>query len=167
MSGSMPAAIATILERIALALWVGGTAVLGGIVAPLLFKRLPSRALAGETFGEMLARFEIVRYVLSTMLVLALFLRTESGQSAGALWLRAILVAALTSLSIYSGMVVAVKIQYFRSKIASFETVSPDDPWKVKFDQHHRRAVRLMMIGLLLAVGLLLLPEAPVVSLPR
>ncbi len=163
MNGSPLVTLAVVLERIAVATWVGGTIALGGIVAPVLFKRLPSRGLAGETFGEILARFEIVRYVLSALLVIALFLRTEAGTlgPAGTLTARALLVAALASLSIYSGMVLAVKMQYYRSKIENFDTVPADDPWKLKFNALHRRSVRLAMLGLMLAVALLLLPEHP------
>ena len=150
--------IAVSLERLALALWIGGSVALGALVAPVLFKRLPSRSTAGETFGEILARFEILRYVLSAMLVLALFLRTESGSPGPWIATRAILVSILASISIYSGMVVAVKMQYVRGKIPNFETVAADDPWKVKFDGLHRRSVRLMMLALLLAFATLLLP---------
>lgn len=150
---------ASLIERFSAALWIGGTVALGGLVAPLLFKRLPSRSLAGEVFGEVLARFEIVRYFLSALLVLALFLRAEAGTATEPMVLRALLVAGLASVSVYSGMVLAVKIHYFRSKIESLETVSADDPWKQKLDTHHRRAVRLMMLGLVLACALLALPE--------
>ena len=62
--------LAAQIIRLCLALWVGGTLVVV-MAAPVLFRRIPSRDLAGEIFGELLRRFEAVKHVLSLALVIA------------------------------------------------------------------------------------------------
>ncbi len=56
--------------RFSLALWVGGT-LLVVLAAPVIFRTVRSRDVAGETFGEILRRFEAVKHVLSLLLVIA------------------------------------------------------------------------------------------------
>ena len=53
---------------LALAVWLGGMAILGAVVAPTIFQTLQTadpeggRAMAGLAFGAMLARFHYVAY---------------------------------------------------------------------------------------------------------
>jgi len=56
------------LYQIGLALWIGGSVVLGALVAPALFKALP-RAEAGAIFGPTLRRFSRLR-VLAVALII-------------------------------------------------------------------------------------------------
>src|SRR5450759_1142737 len=62
--------------RFSLAFWVGGTLVVV-MAAPVLFRQIPSRDLAGAAFGEILRRFEAVKHALSLALVIAVFARLE------------------------------------------------------------------------------------------
>ncbi len=137
--------------RICLALWVGGTLVVV-LAAPVLFRRIGSRDLAGDVFGEILRRFEAVKHVLSLLLVLAVFVELEqtrgfAGQSA--VTDIAIFVAVATN--VYLAMVVRPRMNYFRMKVGSFDTASPDDPWKMRFDRLHRRSTRILVLGWLAA----------------
>ncbi len=68
--------IAGLVIRFCLALWVGGT-LLVVLAAPVLFARISSRDVAGDVFGEILRRFEVVKQVLSLLLVLAVFFQLE------------------------------------------------------------------------------------------
>jgi len=56
------------LYQIGLAIWIGGSIVLGALVAPALFKALP-RPEAGAIFGPTLRRFSRLR-VAAVMLVI-------------------------------------------------------------------------------------------------
>src|SRR3989442_12482667 len=56
------------LYQIGLAIWIGGSIVLGALVAPALFKALP-RAEAGAIFGPTLRRFSRLR-VLAVALII-------------------------------------------------------------------------------------------------
>ena len=147
------------LVRFALALWVGGT-LLVVIAAPVVFRTIPSRDLAGSVFGEILRRFEIVKQVLSLLLVIGVFvalergLRLEGRSAAGAI---AIFVAIATN--VYLAMVLRPRMGYFRQKVGSFDSAPPDDPWRARFDRLHRRSTRVLVLGwAAAAAGLALWP---------
>ena len=56
------------LFHLGLALWIGGAAVLGALVAPALFKALP-RQEAGAIFGPTLRRFSRLRVVAVGLII--------------------------------------------------------------------------------------------------
>jgi hypothetical protein len=133
--------------RFCLALWVGGTLVVV-VAAPVLFRRIPSRDLAGQIFGEILRRFEAVKHVLSLALVVAVFLRLEQQRElAGTSAAAAIAIFLSVATNVYLAMVLRPRLNYFRMKVGSFDTAAPDDPWKLRFDKLHRRSVRVLAIG--------------------
>jgi hypothetical protein len=143
--------------RFALALWVGGT-LLVVIAAPVVFGKIASRDAAGGVFGEILRRFEIVKQVLSLVLVIGVFVALEQGlvlhgrAAAGAV---GIFVAIATN--VYLAMVLRPRMDYFRMKVGSFDTAPPDDPFRARFDRLHRRSTRVLVLGwLAAAVGLAL-----------
>ena len=138
---------AALVIRVSLALWVGGTLVVV-MEAPLLFRRIPSRDLAGEIFGEILRRFEAVKHVLSLLLVIAVFVRLEQQRElggAGAAAAIAIFLAVATN--VYLAMVLRPRLNYFRMKVGSFDTAAPDDPFRLRFDWLHRRSSRILVLG--------------------
>src|SRR5229473_694147 len=57
------------LYQLGLALWIGGSVVLGVLVAPALFKALP-RAEAGAIFGPTLRRFSRLRVLAVAMIII-------------------------------------------------------------------------------------------------
>ena len=133
--------------RFSLSLWVGGTLVVV-MAAPVLFRRIPSRDLAGEIFGELLRRFEAVKHVLSLALVIAVFLRLEQQRElagAGATAAIAIFVAVATN--VYLAMVLRPRMNYFRMKVGSFDTAAPDNPFRLRFDRLHKRSSRILVLG--------------------
>jgi hypothetical protein len=139
--------VASQVIRFSLALWVGGTLV-PVLAAPLLFREIPSRDLAGRIFGELLRRFEAVKQLLSLLLVLAVFAELEitrglGGRSfvAGA----AIFVAVATN--VYLAMVVRPRLGYMREKVGSFDEAPPENPWRVRFNRLHRRSTWVLVLG--------------------
>jgi hypothetical protein len=150
---------AALAIRLCLALWVGGTLVVV-MAAPVLFRRIPSRDLAGEIFGELLRRFEAVKHVLSLALVVAVFLRLEQQRElAGAGAAAAIAIFLAVATNVYLAMVLRPRLNYFRMKVGSFDTAAPDNPFKVRFDRLHRRASRILVLGWIAAgVALVLGP---------
>lgn len=133
--------------RFCLAFWVGGTLVVV-MAAPVLFRRIPSRDLAGEIFGELLRRFEAVKHVLSLALVIAVFLRLEQQRElAGASAAAAIAIFVAVATNVYLAMVLRPRLNYFRMKVGSFDTVAPDDPFRLRFDGLHRRSSRILVLG--------------------
>ena len=133
--------------RFSLALWVGGTLLLV-LVAPVLFRGLPSRDLAGTLFDEVLRRFEAVKHVLSLVLVLAVFVELERVPTPGARGIAsgiAIFLAVATN--VYLAMVVRPRMKYFRMKVGSFDAAPADNPWRQRFARLHRRSARIVIVG--------------------
>lgn len=141
--------------RFSLALWVGGTLVLV-IAAPLLFRELPSRDLAGRIFGELLRRFEAVKHVLSLLLVLSVFVQLEITRALGG---RSVVMGVgiflAVATNVYLAMVVRPRLGYMRMKTGSFDEAPPDDPWRVRFNRLHRRSTWILMFGWVAAAAAL------------
>ncbi len=152
-------AAASLFVRFALAFWVGGT-LLVALAAPVVFGKIASRDLAGAVFGEILRRFEILKQLLSLVLVIGVFVELEQGlrlQGRSAAGAVAIFVAIATN--VYLAMVLRPRMGYFRDKVGSFDAAAPDDPWKARFDRLHRRSTRIFLLGgMAAAVGLALWP---------
>ena len=145
--------------RFSLALWVGGS-VLVIVAAPVVFGEIDSRDRAGAVFGEILRRFEIVKQVLSLVLVVGVFATLErGGRLGGALTVAAIGIFLAIATNVYLAMVVRPRMKYFRMKVGSFDAAPVDDPWKSRFDRLHRRSTRVFVLGAAAAaVGLALWP---------
>ena len=133
--------------RFSLALWVGGTLVVV-MAAPLLFRELPSRDLAGRIFGELLRRFEAVKHVLSLLLVLSVFVQLEITRALGGRsFVMGVGIFLAVATNVYLAMVVRPRLGYMRMKTGSFDEAPPDDPWRVRFNRLHRRSTWILMFG--------------------
>ena len=143
--------------RLALALWVGGTLVVV-LAAPVVFGRIASRDAAGSIFGEILRRFEAVKQVLSLVLVVSVFVGLEKQSAPGRAEITAIVCIFLAvATNVYLSMVLRPRMNYFRMKVASFDTAATDDPFRLRFDALHRRSTRIMTLGALAAALALIL----------
>jgi len=137
--------------RFSLAIWVGGS-VLVMIAAPVVFKTVPSRDQAGAAFGEILRRFEIVKQLLSLILVIGVFVELErSGGLAGPATVSGFAIFVAVATNVYLAMVLRPRMGYFRAKVGSFDSAPPEDPWRKKFDRLHRRSTAIFLIGTLAA----------------
>jgi len=101
---------------LALVVWLGGMLILGAIVAPTTFEVLQAHAgtegreLAGAVFGAALARFHYVAYAAGTVLLLTLGAMRILGPRPVHSGLRAIIVAVMLGVALYSGFVVLRQI---------------------------------------------------------
>ncbi|HEY6065270.1 MAG TPA: DUF4149 domain-containing protein [Thermoanaerobaculia bacterium] len=150
----MPGVVSQLI-RFSLAVWVGGS-VLVAMAAPVVFRTVTSRDQAGAVFGEILRRFEAVKQVLSLLLVLAVFFQLErTGGFAGQSIVSGVAIFIAIASNVYLAMVLRPRMGYFRDKVGSFDTASPDDPWRKRFDVLHRRSTRVLTLGwVAAAVGL-------------
>lgn len=143
--------VSSLVIRFCLALWVGGT-LLVVLAAPVVFRKIASRDLAGEVFGEILRRFEAVKQILSLVLVIAVFFQLERTRGfAGQSVVAGIAIFVAIATNVYLAMVVRPRMGYFRMKVGSFDAASPDDPWRKRFDRLHRRSTRVLALGWLAA----------------
>ncbi len=139
--------VSSLVIRFCLALWVGGT-LLVVLAAPVVFRKIASRDLAGEVFGEILRRFEAVKQILSLLLVIAVFFQLErTGGFAGPSVVAGIAIFIAIATNVYLAMVVRPRMGYFRMKVGSFDAASPDDPWRKRFDRLHRRSTWVLTLG--------------------
>lgn len=133
--------------RFSLALWVGGTLVVF-LAAPLLFREIASRDLAGRIFGELLRRFEAVKQLLSLLMVLAIFVELETTRALGGRsFVMGVGVFVAVATNVYLAMVVRPRMGYLRMKTGSFDETPADNPWRLRFNRLHRRSTLVLMLG--------------------
>jgi uncharacterized membrane protein len=147
---------------LALVIWLGGMVVLGAIVAPstfqLLAARLPDagRALAGDLFGSMLARFHYVAYAAGGTLLATLAVMRVLGPKPPAFAARALIIIGMLILALYSGMVVLSSIDAIQLEAGGLTSLLPaGDARRVRFDELHQLSTRLMMANVVGALALL------------
>lgn len=137
------------LYDLGLALWIGGTIVLGAAAAPVLFKSLP-RPQAGAIFGPILGRFARIQAIALLMIVVgagARFLIWE--RHAATLWLVGRWAAiVLLAWALLGQMSIQKKMRVIGSNLGP-ET--EDNPLRVLFQHLHTRAEGLMRASLIAA----------------
>jgi hypothetical protein len=152
-----------------LVLWTGMVLGFAFLVAPLLFAVLPSRDLAGQLAGRVVARLDLMAWVaFPGAMALALFPRwlkeVKDAQPVGPLrlWGATALVALLMGFT--SQFIVSPSLQRTRARMAGpVEALPLEHPDRVAYQKAHGISRQLMFIRLLLALGL----AAGVSVLPR
>jgi glucose dehydrogenase len=147
---------------VALAVWVGGVLVLGGIAAPAIFDVTAARdiadgrLLAGAIFGEVLSRFHLLSYALGLFLFVSLAARAVLGPRPVRLAARMLIVVVMLVAAGYSGMVLTRQIDALRADIGVAPSSLPeDDPRRAAFGRLHGLSTALQLVPL--AGGLLLM----------
>jgi len=132
----------------ALALWVGGGAVLSFVVAPAVFDRAGSRRLAGEIVGQILRRFDA--YVLAAgPLALLLVVLEMAGTVGGGrtLTLKLALVLGMVGLALYSRFALTPEIRRLRDALGDqLDQIPKEDPRRRAFGRLHGFSV-LCLLG--------------------
>jgi uncharacterized membrane protein len=147
---------------LALVVWLGGMIVLGAVVAPTIFQVLQAtepatgRALAGEAFGAMIARFHYVSYAAGGVLLVSLIAMALLGPRPPRFAVRSCLVSAMLAVAVYSGVGVLGEIDRIQAAVGTLPSrLAPDDARRVRFDALHVRSTRLMSLNVVLALVLL------------
>ena len=147
---------------LALVLWLGGMVVLGAIVAPATFQVLQAsapdvgRALAGELFGTILARFHYIAYACGGILLISIGLMAILGPRPRAFAVRLGVITVMLLVSLYSGLIVLRTIDAIQLEAGRLPSLLPaGDPLRVRFDQLHQLSTRLMMANIVGALVLL------------
>jgi hypothetical protein len=149
------------LYVLALVVWLGGMAILGGVVAPTIFQVLQTaapdtgRALAGSAFGEMLARFHYVAYAAGGTMFVALAAMAILGPRPARFAVRMGIITTMLAVALYSGMGVLREIDGIQAAVGTLPSrLAPDDPRRVRFDDLHVQSTRLMSLNIVLALAL-------------
>jgi hypothetical protein len=138
---------------LALVVWLGGMVVLGALVAPTTFEVLQlhepvvGRALAGDVFGQTIARFHYVAYAAGSLLVVTLLAMRLLGPRPAAFAARAIIAAGMLATTLYSGFVVLRRIDAVQQDAGGLASRLPaTDARRVRFDGLHQLSTRLMLV---------------------
>jgi uncharacterized membrane protein len=134
------------LYQLGLALWIGGSVVLGALVAPALFKALP-RGEAGAIFGPTLRRFSRLRVLAVAMIIFgaaAKYIGWERGATSPWIAIRWVAVALLAFTVLYEIAYLEPALERHRS-----------DP--IGFGKLHGRSELLMKSALVVSVVALFL----------
>ncbi|MDQ3282555.1 MAG: DUF4149 domain-containing protein [Acidobacteriota bacterium] len=142
--------------HLGLAVWIGGTLVLGALVAPALFRSLP-RHQAGGIFGPALRRFARVRVVALLMTLAAAAIKHLAWESGAAIWIT----IRWTALAFMAAALVYEIAYLERALEARRVHLTPEmpesDPQRRAFNALHKRAEALMKASLGAAFAALLL----------
>jgi len=140
----------------ALGIWVGGMAILGFIVAPTVFRTVPSRLQAGTIFGSILERFGPMQIGLAILCLAALVaLRLLGGLPNRAALIRFGGIVVMLTLVLISHCYLAPAIVREREGIVNFDSIPAGTPQKAVFDRLHRTSVQLAVASLAIGVGVL------------
>ena len=149
------------LDRITTALlllWAGAALGFGVFSAPVFFRELPSRDVAGHIAGLILGRLDWAAWTVFGLAGLSWGARwiaevKEDLIGPIRLWSAAWLVAMLMCLA--STFVVSPKIRAIRARIdAPIETLAPDHADRVAYNKAHGLSRNLFFPRILLALGL-------------
>ncbi|HEY3270441.1 MAG TPA: DUF4149 domain-containing protein [Geothrix sp.] len=158
------------LDRISVALlllWAGAALGFGLFSAPVFFRELPSRDVAGHIAGLIISRLDWAAWTAFGLAGLSWGARwmaelQEDLIGPIRLWSAAWLVAMLMCLA--STFVVAPKVRAIRARIqAPIETLPPDHADRVAYNKAHSVSRNLFFLRILLALGL----AATVGKMPR
>ena len=136
------------LSLFALALWVGGGAAISFLVAPVVFERAGSRALAGELMGQILRRFDTYGLVAGPLALAGAFLElAASSAAARTLTLKLSLIAAMIALAAYNALALRPELRRVREDLGdSVDRLAADDPRRTAFGRLHGFSV-LCVLG--------------------
>jgi uncharacterized membrane protein len=151
------------LYILALALWLGGMAVAGLVVAPATFNVLEAwnaatgRVLAGDVFGAVLARMNLVAYSSATLMFVVLTVQRLLGPRPRSYGIRAALIVSMLALTVYAATMVAPRIDHLQAGVAGpMKSLPAEDARRIEFDRLHSLSTSLAMatiVGGLVLLG--------------
>lgn len=131
-------------ERILLTLWVGGMWTVGYIVAPILFKTLDDRMLAGNLAGQMFTVMSYIGLVCGTFLVIGQWLQTPT-LSNWRLWMLVVMLA-----------IVVIGQFVLQPMMAELKATGLEGKTARQFGQLHGVASVLFLINSIAGLGLVI-----------
>jgi hypothetical protein len=144
--------LANAVFQIALTLWIGGTWVVGYLVAPALFHALPNdRMLAGQIAGTVFRAFGWAGLALGGYLILFFILRQgRAALKTLALWLTVMLLL-LTAISLFG---IQPLMEGMKQAVAPLDVMN--SPLGERFSAWHGISESLYLLQSLLGLGLVL-----------
>jgi hypothetical protein len=114
------------------------------------------RVLAGDVFGAVLARMNVVAYAAAALMFLALTAQRLLGPRPRSYGIRVALIAAMLALTMYSGIALAPRIDELQAGVPGpMNHLSADDARRIEFDRLHRLSTSLAMATIVGGLALL------------
>jgi len=149
---------------LAIAVWIGGLIVLGGIAAPAIFdvvslRQVPDgRMLSGAIFGDVLRRFDLVSYACGALILATLAVRAVLGPRPRRFSLRVGIAVLMLGASMYSGMVLSSRIAAVQQEIGAGvapSSLPSGDPRRVAFGRLHGQSTLIQIVPILGGLALM------------
>jgi hypothetical protein len=149
-------ALLRFLMLLSLAIWLGGIIFFSFGVAPVLFKVLPTRHLAGSVVTRSLATLHAMGIISGVIFLLGSMTHAHLTRgSAEPLAARHVLVYAMILLTLVSQFSISPKLAALRSDMVEIDTIAPTDPRRIEFNRLHQWSARLeggvLLLGLAVA----------------
>lgn len=148
------------LYHLALAVIVGGAIILGGAVAPAVFRAARTRGEGGLLFGAILGRYDQVAILAVFVIVLSSILRffgfedTDVGWRLVARWLA----LALLSVAVLFGSAWSNPVaRTLRAQTPNFDELPERHPTRVEFAALHRASSRAMRVAVVCGLAAMFL----------
>lgn len=142
--------------------WVGAGLGFGILIAPGLFRIVPSRDLAGQVAGNAVANLDLAAWVVFTAALLLVyagrwFMGVDDTAGLGPIRLWAAACLAALCLCLTSTFIITPKLQEIRGRMhAPVESLPTTNPDRAAYDKAHGASRQLFFLRLLLAAGLAL-----------
>ncbi len=126
------------VSTLALALWVGSIFFFGAVLAPTVFKVLPTHTLAGMVVSRSLLVLHIIGFVCGLVFVLTAMLTSVTplerrGHGIGVLL--ALVMIAITAASQFG---ISSKMNRLRTDMGNIDALSVSDERRVEFNRLHK-----------------------------
>ncbi|HET8774145.1 MAG TPA: DUF4149 domain-containing protein [Thermoanaerobaculia bacterium] len=148
--------VTNLVYHLGLAVWIGGTVVLGALVAPALFRALP-RPQAGGIFGPALRKFARLRLGALVATIVAAGVKHAVWESAATVWIgvRWAALGFLAAALLYELAWLEPGLEARRVHLTP--DMGEDHPERRAFNALHRRAEGLMKASLMAAIAAMLI----------
>jgi hypothetical protein len=146
---------------LAMAVWLGAMLFFSAGVAPVAFRTMPSRELAGNMVNGAMHVLQTLAYGAGGVALVGYLLRLALAPLERRLTaVKAGLVALMLGLSLYAGFAVAAPMAEIRARLHTLDALPATDPERERFDRLHQLSVSLMGANLLLAIAVIGLEQA-------
>lgn len=144
------------LMLLSLVVWVGGIIFFSFGVAPVLFKVLPTRHLAGSVVTRSLAVLHAMGIISGIVFLVSSMVQTHVTRgSAEPLATRHLLVYLMILLTLVSQFSTSPKMAALRADMVEIDTIAATDPRRIEFNRLHQWSTRLeggvLLLGLAVA----------------
>lgn len=139
---------------LAISLWLGSMFGFGALTAPALFRIMPSRQMAGNVAGSVIANIDRLGIVAGAVILLTLLWTGARRGRRAVGWLRPAMVAAMLLLTLASATVVRGGIDAARARMdRPIEAYAQTHPLRVEYNRWHNLSTQVYGGIFVLGVG--------------